>query len=126
MKAFKSFLSRINWAKVRAVLHTATPAIMAALVAWGVLTGDQADLWSVLVFAVLSPALAAKFTDSAARTAWYRVLVGVQGVLVGSGIVTDQQVTPAVAIVTAILGAAAMVYHQDPAAAGPAQPGPTA
>ena len=61
-----------NW---RAFLHQATPVIVTALVAVGIVTNSQAALWIPLFFAILDPILSVANTQDKIR----RIIYGVAG-----------------------------------------------
>lgn len=95
-----------TWADVRSLLYTATTPVVAWLVYLGVVDGNAGALWLALAAAVLSPALAAVNTVNGFRKWFYPVVAAASGVLVGLGIFTDNQVTPVIAIITALVGSA--------------------
>lgn len=95
-----------SWADVRSLLYTLTTPVIAWLVYLGVADNVTGALWGALAAAVLSPALATVNTANGFRRWFYPVLGAATAVLVGLGIFTDNQVTPVVAIITALVGAA--------------------
>lgn len=115
---------------LRATIYTAAPTILGALVAWGKLPQNNAALVGALLSAFIGPALAAVNTVSGFRTWFFGVLAAVQPALVGLGVATDQDVTPIIAIVTAIVGAALASAHvhsdNPPAVAETADAAPAA
>lgn len=94
-----------TWADVRALLYVLTPLVVAWLVGLGAFNQEQGALWAALGVAVLSPALAAVNTVDGFRKWFYGGLSAANALLVGYGIVTQSQLTPVVAIVTALVGA---------------------
>jgi len=94
-----------TWADVRALLYVLTPLVVAWLVQLGVVGDRQADLWIALGVAVLSPALSAVYTVDGFRKWFYPAVAAVSGLLLGYGIVTESQLSPVLAIVSALVGA---------------------
>lgn len=94
-----------TWADVRSLLYVLTPLLVAWLVQLGVVGDREADLWIALGVAVLSPAMAAMNTVDGFRRWFYPALAATNALLLGYGIVTDSQLSPVIAIVTALVGA---------------------
>jgi hypothetical protein len=114
-------LTRLNIrtaADARALLYTLLPVVSTLLISFGALDKEQAALWAGLVTAVAGPALAAyqARTLSSFRTAFYAVGLAVQALVVGYGIVTDDQVgvwTPVVAAVVGLLTGGVAAANTD-------------
>lgn len=94
-----------TWSDVRALLYVLTPLVVAYLVQQGVFDDQKGALWGALGVAVLSPALAAVNTVAGFRKWFYVVLSASQALLLGYGIVTASELSPVIAIVTALVGA---------------------
>jgi hypothetical protein len=94
-----------TFADVRALFYVLTPLVVAWLVQLGVVGDREADLWVALGVAVLSPALAFAHTVDGFRRWFYPAVAAVSGLLLGYGIVTDSQLSPVLAIVSALVGA---------------------
>lgn len=110
-----------TWADVRSLAYTVTTPLIGYLVYLGVVDGSQAALWGALAAAILSPALATVNTVSGFRSWFYPVMGAASAVLVALGIFTDNQITPVVAIITALIGAA-VAGANTPVSGGIASP----
>lgn len=96
-----------SWDQLRAFLYVLAPLVIAATV-----TTHTAE-WVGLAAAVLAPALSAINTVDGFRAWFYRVVAAVQLILVAFNVVTQQQITPWLSVLTAVIGggvAAANVY----------------
>lgn len=108
-----------TWADARSLLYTLTTPLIGWLVYLGVVGGSAAALWGALAAAVLSPALATANTVNGFRQWFYPVMGAGTAVLVGLGIFTDNQITPVVAIITALVGSAVAGANTRPAQVTP-------
>ncbi|OBY33437.1 hypothetical protein [Mycolicibacter kumamotonensis] len=90
---------------LRAFLYTLTPVVLLAL---GV---SNSQLWIGAALAVLSPSLAAINSVNGFRTWFYGVLAAVQALLVGLHVFTDAQLSPWIAVITAVVGGAVATSH---------------
>jgi hypothetical protein len=95
-----------TWADVRSLAYTLTAPLISWLVYLGVVDDHGGALWGALAAAILSPALATLNTANGFRQWFYPVMGAATAVLVGLGMFTDNQVTPVVAIITALIGSA--------------------
>lgn len=95
-----------SWADFRAFLYVLLPVVSALLVTNGVLNESEAALWGGLVTAVLGPvvAFAQAPGDELFRKAFYAVLGAGQAIVLGYGIVTDEQIGVWLPLVSAIVG----------------------
>lgn len=93
-------------ADLRAFAYVLWPVLSALLVSYGAVDGSQAAMWGGLVTAVLGPVIAAvnARTLSGFRTAFYAVLAAGQAIVVGYGIVTDEQIGLWLPLVSAVVG----------------------
>lgn len=126
--AVLALIASPGFGNFRATIYTAAPAVLTALVGWGKLSQDNAVLVGALVTAFIGPALAAVNSLSGLRTWFFGVLATLQPLLVGLGVATDQDITPIIAIVTAVVGAgvaSANVHKDNPPPASTAPAGPS-
>lgn len=105
-----SVFSVKSWPQLRAFLYVVAPLVIAATVP------THTVEWVGLAVAVLAPALAAVNSVDGFRTWFYGVLTAGQTVLLGFNVLTDQQVTPWLSVVTAVVGGgvAAANVHAAP------------
>lgn len=93
-----------TWEDARNLAHIASPYLVTALVSWNLLQEDHAKLIVAFVLSVLSPALAFFNTRDGFRRWVYGVLPPLQALIVGFGWLTDNQVTPLMTVIVALLG----------------------
>lgn len=98
-----------SWSDLRAFAYVALPVLMTFLVGQGYLNDNQAAQWSGLALAVLGPVLAAVMAKSVstARTALYALAAAAQAIIVGYGLVTDDQIGVWMPIVNLVIGGVA-------------------
>ena len=95
-------------ADFRNFVYAVAPVVAAIAVSYGVLDAQQSTMWVAFVAAIVGPGLAAIFTRNVNtfRTAFYALLATGQALLIGYGILTDEQVGVWLPLVTVIIGAA--------------------
>lgn len=94
---------------VRNFVYALSPAVAAIAVSYGVVDEQQSVMWVAFVAAVVGPGLAAIFTRTVDtfRTAFYAILAAAQALLIGYGILSNEQVGVWLPIVTVIIGGTA-------------------
>ncbi|MDM2133667.1 Uncharacterised protein [Mycobacteroides abscessus subsp. bolletii] len=107
-----------TWEDARNLAHIVSPYLVTALVSWNLLAEDHAKLIVALVLSVLSPALAFFNTRDGFRRWVYGILPPLQALIVGFGWFTDNQVTPLMTIVVALLGGL-LASTNTPTSVGP-------
>jgi hypothetical protein len=100
-----------SWADVRAGLYTLLPILSVLLVSHGVVTDNQAQLWTALVTAVLGPLIAAinAKSVSAIRTAIYALAGSAQALAIGYNLVEASTFAQWLPLFTALVGITAAV-----------------
>ncbi|WP_288338245.1 hypothetical protein [uncultured Gordonia sp.] len=90
------------------VLYTALPVATTGAAVGAVASGDKSALWAGIVTAVLAPLIAflRARSISTLRPLLYAVVGAAQVVLLGYGLITDQQVGIWLPVVSAVLAAA--------------------
>lgn len=104
-----SVFSVKSFAQLRAFLYVVAPLIIAATVV------THTDAWIGLALAVLAPALATVKSVNGFRTWFYGVLTASQTVLLAFNVFTEQQITPWLSVIGAVIGggvAAANVHAE--------------
>ncbi len=96
-------------ADLRAFLYLLLPTISALLVTQGVLDESQASLWAGLATSILGPVLAFVTSRSVSsfRSAFYALLGSAQAIVVGYGLVSDEQIGIWLPLISAIVGVSA-------------------
>lgn len=93
-----------TWDDVRAMVHTAGPALSSLLVGWNVVDDDKAALIAGLVVAMASPLSAYPFATNNFRKYLYGVIAAFQAVLIGVVGVIDSPVVDLLGSAMAIIG----------------------
>lgn len=113
----REFFTSPAFNTLRAMLYVALPAWLTQLVIEGRLSQDHANLWTAVIVAALSPALASIFAPNGWRTYLFLIATPVQGLLVGLGGASNNALgSLAVAVIGAFVTsgiAAANVHRAD-------------
>ena len=94
---------------VRNFVYALSPVIAAIAVSYGVVDEQQSVMWVAFVAAIVGPGLAAIFTRNVDtfRTAFYALLAAAQALLIGYGILTDEQIGVWLPLVSVVIGGTA-------------------
>jgi membrane-bound metal-dependent hydrolase YbcI (DUF457 family) len=101
---------------VRRLIHSVAPGIATALVTGGILDANVAMLGAAVVLAAFNDTLAHINSPDAFRKWFYPVLTSITTLLIVTGIVTNEQVTPWLAIVTILIGGGMSAKNTPPPA----------
>ena len=96
-------------ADVRNFVYAVSPVVAAIAVSYGVVDAQQSTMWVALVAAIAGPVLAAFYTRNVDtfRAAFYALLAAAQALLIGYGILSDEQVGVWLPLITVIIGGTA-------------------
>lgn len=100
---------------VRRFLHSVAPAVAVLMVSLGALDRNVAMLGVAVVLAFFNDTLAHINSPDSFRKWFYPVLTSVTTMLIGLGVVTDEKLTPWVAIVTILIGGGMAAKQAVPA-----------
>lgn len=109
---------------IRRFIHSVAPAVAAVLVSAGMLGGNTAMLGVALVLSVFNDSLAHINSSDSFRKWFYPVLTSTTTLLIFFGVVTNEQVTPWISIVTILLGGGIAAKNATPAVAAAPAPAP--
>ncbi|ALF00465.1 holin [Mycobacterium phage BoostSeason] len=98
----------------RRFIHSVAPAIAVLMVSMGVLDRNVAMLGVAVVLAVFNDTLAHINSSDSFRKWFYPVLTSATTMLIGLGMVTDEQLTPWIAIITILIGGGVAAKNATP------------
>ncbi|MFY9190167.1 MAG: hypothetical protein WAN89_02690 [Lawsonella sp.] len=104
MDNLKKSVAKVFSPLVRERLYIVAAALMSALVAFGVLTDNEASLWSALVVAVIGAVFSVVNAETNWRVALYTVAGAAAVVFQSYGILGDAEWSAIVGLVAAVLG----------------------
>lgn len=115
-----TILDRIRFAipdSIRERVYVVAAALVALLASWGAIDQTQVPQWTALAVSVVTLMFAILHSASTVRTAFYAVLLALQGISQAYGILTESQTASILGFAAAVLGitvAASKTVGTDP------------